>query len=70
MELVGRAEKYLPAMKSGVTALAVTPPGELETFRTLKRLQPRFETVLWLEPYRIAGEILLSSGDGKANKYH
>jgi len=35
-------------------ALAITPPGELETFRFLERLQPRFETALWLEPCRAA----------------
>ncbi len=37
-------------------ALAITPPGVLEPFRSLKRLQPRFETALWLEPYRAADE--------------
>ncbi len=42
--------------ESGVMALAITPPGELETFRSLKRLQPRSETALWLGPYRAADE--------------
>ncbi|ALB28306.1 hypothetical protein JP39_02305 [Companilactobacillus heilongjiangensis] len=42
--------------ESGVIALAITPPGVLETFRFLERLQPRFETVLWLGPYRAADE--------------
>ncbi len=41
---------------SGVMALAITPPGVLETFRFLKRLQLRFETELWLGPYRAADE--------------
>ncbi len=37
-------------------ALAITPPDVLETFRSLERLQPRFETALWLEPCRAADE--------------
>jgi len=42
--------------ESGVRALALTPPDVLETFRTLERLQPRFETALWLGPFRTASE--------------
>ena len=42
--------------ESGVIALAITPPDVLKTLRALERLQPRFETALWLEPCRAADE--------------
>jgi len=42
--------------ESGVIALAITPPDVLEPYRFLVRLQPRFETVLWLGPCRAADE--------------
>ena len=45
---------------SGVMALAITPPGVFGYLRVVQGFKPRFETVLWLELVRIAGEIFSS----------
>jgi len=41
---------------SDVMALAITSPGVFGYLRFLQAFKPRFETALWLEPYRAAYE--------------
>ncbi len=55
-KLVGEDLRVFSCRESGVRALALTPPGVLETYRFLVRLQPRSETAPWLGPYRATDE--------------